>query len=199
MDQVLTDKNTVIVADGIGVVKGGEQLGFRFKERVPGVELCEALLQYANQKSGSIYLFGAKKEVLDSLVERIEKEYTNIMIAGYTDGYVEDKEAVMQKITQLAPDLVFVALGAPQQELLIHKYFRPERKGRLRAAVDRTLGIDTRIRPQATSCDEQSQIPRHCERGRLYRLRYPYHIRPATIGCKTYDGTMLRHTCQAHL
>ena len=24
-------------------------------------------------------------------------------------------------------------------------------------------------------------------------------IRPATIGCKTYDGTMLRHTCQAHL
>lgn len=129
MDQVLTDKNTVIVADGIGVVKGGEQLGFRFKERVPGIELCEDLLQYANQKSGSIYLFGAKKEVLDSLVERIEKEYTNIMIAGYTDGYVEDKEAVMQKITQLAPDLVFVALGAPQQELLIHKYFRPERKG----------------------------------------------------------------------
>ena len=34
-----------------------------------------------------------------------------------------------QQITELDPDLVFVALGAPQQELLIHKYFRSDRKG----------------------------------------------------------------------
>ena len=35
----------------------------------------------------------------------------------------------MRQITELDPDLVFVALGAPQQELLIHKYFRSDRKG----------------------------------------------------------------------
>ena len=29
MNRVLMDKNTVIAADGIGIVKGGEQLGFR--------------------------------------------------------------------------------------------------------------------------------------------------------------------------
>ena len=50
MNRVLMDKNTVIAADGIGIVKGGEQLGFRFKERIPGVELCEELLKYANGK-----------------------------------------------------------------------------------------------------------------------------------------------------
>ena len=122
-------KNTVIAADGIGIVKGGEQLGFRFKERIPGVELCEELLKYANEKKCSIYLFGAKREVLDSFVRRIEKEYKNVIISGYTDGYVEDKEKVMRQITELDPDLVFVALGAPQQELLIHKYFRSDRKG----------------------------------------------------------------------
>ena len=119
----------MIAADGIGIVKGGEQLGFRFKERIPGVELCEELLKYANEKKCSIYLFGAKREVLDSFVRRIEKEYKNVIISGYTDGYVEDKEKVMRQITELDPDLVFVALGAPQQELLIHKYFRSDRKG----------------------------------------------------------------------
>ena len=51
MNRVLMDKNTVIAADGIGIVKGGEQLGFRFKERIPGVELCEELLKYANEKN----------------------------------------------------------------------------------------------------------------------------------------------------
>ena len=61
MNRVLMDKNTVIAADGIGIVKGGEQLGFRFKERIPGVELCEELLKYANEKKCSIYLFGAKR------------------------------------------------------------------------------------------------------------------------------------------
>lgn len=129
MNRVLMDKNTVIAADGIGIVKGGEQLGFRFKERIPGVELCEELLKYANEKKCSIYLFGAKREVLDSFVRRIEKEYKNVIISGYTDGYVEDKEKVMRQITELDLDLVFVALGAPQQELLIHKYFRSDRKG----------------------------------------------------------------------
>lgn len=54
MNRVLMDKNTVIAADGIGIVKGGEQLGFRFKERIPGVELCEELLKYANEKKCSI-------------------------------------------------------------------------------------------------------------------------------------------------
>ena len=34
MNRVLMDKNKVIAA---GIVKGGEQLGFRFKERIPGV------------------------------------------------------------------------------------------------------------------------------------------------------------------
>ena len=108
MNRVLMDKNTVIAADGIGIVKGGEQLGFRFKERIPGVELCEELLKYANEKKCSIYLFGAKREVLDSFVRRIEKEYKNVIISGYTDGYVEDKEKVMRQITELDPDMVFV-------------------------------------------------------------------------------------------
>ena len=46
----------------------------------------------------------SKREVLDSFVRRIEKEYKNVIISGYTDGYVEDKEKVMRQITELDLD-----------------------------------------------------------------------------------------------
>lgn len=75
------------------------------------------------------FICSEQKERFDFFCQTVEKEYKNVHISGYTDGYVEDKEKVMRQITELDPDLVFVALGAPQQELLIHKYFRSDRKG----------------------------------------------------------------------
>lgn len=92
MNRVLMDKNTVIAADGIGIVKGGEQLGFRFKERIPGVELCDELLKYANEKKCSNLFVRSKKRGFGFFVRRIEKEYKNVIISGYTDGYVEVKK-----------------------------------------------------------------------------------------------------------
>lgn len=129
MEQALLDENTLIVPDGIGIIRGGGQLGCRFAERIPGVEICEALLAYADKEQKSVYLFGAKKHVLDALVKRLNSEYKGIVLSGYTDGYVSDKESVFRRIIELNPDIVLVALGAPAQELLIHKFFRTELKG----------------------------------------------------------------------
>ena len=63
MNAALVDKETLIVPDGIGVIRGGAQLGYTFKERIPGVEICESLFDYADKKGCSIYLFGAEKSV----------------------------------------------------------------------------------------------------------------------------------------
>ena len=129
MNAALMDEETLIVPDGIGVIRGGAQLGYEFKERIPGVEICEALFDYADKKGCSIYLFGAEKSVLEDLAAKIRKEYPGAVLAGYTDGYVEDKEKVFRRITEMQPDIVLAALGAPKQELLIHKYYRRSDKG----------------------------------------------------------------------
>lgn len=129
MNAALVDKETLIVPDGIGVIRGGAQLGYAFKERIPGVEICESLFDYADKKGCSIYLFGAEKSVLEALVAKIRKEYPGAVLAGYTDGYVKDKEKVFCRITEMQPDIVLAALGAPRQELLIHKYYRRAGKG----------------------------------------------------------------------
>ena len=129
MNEALLDEDTLIVPDGIGVIKGGEVLGVRFKERIPGVEICGELLRYADKTHRSLYLFGAERRVLEALVGRIGKEYPGIELVGYMDGYIEDKDSVFRQITELEPDIVLVALGTPAQELLIHRFYRSERPG----------------------------------------------------------------------
>lgn len=129
MNEALSDEETLIVPDGIGVIRGGKQLGYEFEERIPGVEICEELFAYADQKGRSLYLFGAEKSVLEDLAARVHREYPYAVLAGCTDGYVQDKEKVFREIVEMQPDIVLVALGAPKQELLIHRYYRRGEKG----------------------------------------------------------------------
>ena len=128
-DKILRDPDTTIVADGIGVVKGAKILDINIKERIPGVDISYALLEYANEYKKSIYLFGASKEVINLTVKKIKNLYPNINLLGYSDGYISDKDLVFDEIKKLSPDITLVALGVPAQELLIGKHINDFSKG----------------------------------------------------------------------
>lgn len=127
--KAILDSNFSYVADGIAVVKAARKLGINVNERITGIDIAEYLLNVANENSYSIYLFGAKEEVINLLVDKIKNEYQNIKILGYSNGYVDDYDKVMKKIVKLNPDICMVALGIPLQEKLIYKYFKEVKKG----------------------------------------------------------------------
>lgn len=128
-DAILKSEHSIIVPDGIGVVKAAEMLHLPVKGRIPGVEIVQELLRILNETNRSIYLLGAKREVIEKLVEKLETDFPNLRILGYEDGYVKDKDAVFEKVAQLKPDAVLVALGIPAQEILIHKHYDKFEKG----------------------------------------------------------------------
>lgn len=128
-DRVLKSEKITIVPDGIGVVKAANILNYDVKERVTGVEIVQGLFRILNQEQKKLYLFGAKKEVVTQLVEKVKKDYPNITISGYNDGYVEDKDSVFDEIANIQPDAVLVALGIPVQEMLIAKHYNRFEKG----------------------------------------------------------------------
>lgn len=125
----LLDNNTTIIADGIGIVKGSKILKCNIKETIPGVELCTKLFEYCNELGKSIFLFGAKEEVVCKLAEVINSNYPNAKMCGYENGYVHNKQEVFDKIATLNPDVVLVALGIPDQELLIYNNLNKFNKG----------------------------------------------------------------------
>lgn len=128
-DRILKSKETIIVPDGIGVVKAANMLEYPVKERVTGVEIVQGLLHIMNEKKKKIYFLGAKEEVVNQLVEKVKKEYPNIIVAGFQNGYVSDKDKAFDEMVESEPDVVLVALGIPTQELLIEKHYERFRKG----------------------------------------------------------------------
>lgn len=111
-----------ILPDGIGVVMMSKLTNNRLKSRIAGYDVFVNLLKIANDKQKRIFLYGAKKEVNQAVVDRISSEYPSISIVGYSDGYAQDKEAVAKRIAKAKPDMVFVALGYPHQERFIYEY-----------------------------------------------------------------------------
>ena len=128
-DAILKSGDTIIVPDGIGVVKAAEILGYSVKGRVTGVEVVQRLLEILNSQEKSLYLLGAKEEVIEQLVSKIKNEYPNIELIGYQNGYIKDKDAAFDEMVKLQPDAVLVALGIPAQELLIEKHYERFHKG----------------------------------------------------------------------
>ena len=125
----ILDSDYSYVPDGVAVVKAAHKLNINISERITGIDIAEYLLKCANENKYSLYLFGAKNSVINTLVDKIKKEYPNISILGYKDGYVKNKEKVMLEIVKLKPDICMLALGIPMQEELIYKYFDKAKKG----------------------------------------------------------------------
>ncbi|MEC1422405.1 WecB/TagA/CpsF family glycosyltransferase [Bacillus subtilis] len=111
-----------VLPDGIGVVLLSRLTHNPLQSRIAGYDVFISLLELANQLSKKIYLYGAKKEVLNGVISKIKKEFPNIEIVGYNDGYSADKQFVAKQIYKSKPDMVFVALGYPHQEKFIHNY-----------------------------------------------------------------------------
>lgn len=129
MSTMLNDKNTISVPDGIGVVKAAQILGIDIKERIAGIDIANKLLELGNKSKKSIYFFGSKQEVIDDLLKVVREKYPNLKEVGHQNGYVKDRDKVMNEVIKKEPDIVLIALGIPEQEKLIYKYLDKFKKG----------------------------------------------------------------------
>ena len=128
-DSILCSKNSIITPDGIGVVKGANQVGYHVKERVTGVDIVKYLFSILDKEGRSLYLFGAKPDIVNTLANKVSDKYPGIQIVGTVDGYVDDKDAVFDDMAIKKPDVVLVALGIPMQEIMINRHYHKFDKG----------------------------------------------------------------------
>ncbi|AKL96758.1 N-acetylmannosaminyltransferase TagA [Clostridium aceticum] len=114
----------LVLPDGIGLIIASKIKGLGLKERVTGIDTMDKLLTYCGEKQKSIFLMGGKPGIAALACETMKKQYRGIKIAGFHHGYFQetDEPQIIEEINQVAPDVLFVCLGAPKQEKWIHKY-----------------------------------------------------------------------------
>lgn len=105
------------VADGVGVVWASRMLGLPLPERVPGIELMEALLHRAEARGLRVYFLGARAEVVASAAERAQARHPRLCLAGWHHGYFSpaEEDRVVAAIRSAAPDLLFAGMGAERE------------------------------------------------------------------------------------
>ena len=115
-----TDLN---VPDGSGVVFASKVFNKPLKERVAGFDLMMEFVKWASHKDVSIYLLGAKPEVVEKAQSNLKNLYPSLKIVGFHHGYFNEKEEenIIEDINKRAAQVLFVALGAPKQEKWIYK------------------------------------------------------------------------------
>lgn len=109
--------------DGTGAVMALKQKGYKDVCKIAGCELwLEIIRQF--HASRTFYLVGSKPAVIKETVEKLHAQFPDIKIIGYRDGYLktpEEKDALLNDIHEKKPDIVFVAMGSPKQELLMEE------------------------------------------------------------------------------
>jgi N-acetylglucosaminyldiphosphoundecaprenol N-acetyl-beta-D-mannosaminyltransferase len=146
--QTLLNAN-LCVADGVGLLWAARRLGTQLPERVTGSDLTPLVAQVAAQRGWRLYLLGAAPGVAEQTARKLEQENPGLRIAGIYGGSPVESEApaIVQRVAAAAPDVLFVAYGAPAQDLWIarhgHELAVPVMMG-VGGAFDHIVGVQKR-------------------------------------------------------
>ena len=122
-------------ADGMPLVWILRLRGHKHIERVCGPDLMPAVLEMAEQEGFSNYFYGCTDEVLETMRNNLKKMFPGLKITGsYAPPFrklnEEENREVIDRINRCNPQLVWVGLSTPKQELWMY-----ENRGRLKDCV----------------------------------------------------------------
>jgi N-acetylglucosaminyldiphosphoundecaprenol N-acetyl-beta-D-mannosaminyltransferase len=115
------------VPDGMPLVWLSRLTGEPLAERVTGVALVDESCRLAALTGRGVFLLGAAPGVADAAGHELQRRFPGLRIAGtYAPRVgplsVRENDDILDLVRRSAPDFLFVALGAPRQDLWIREH-----------------------------------------------------------------------------
>jgi N-acetylglucosaminyldiphosphoundecaprenol N-acetyl-beta-D-mannosaminyltransferase len=125
----------LVVPDGTPLVLLSRLKGFHHVRRVYGPDLMLALCKRSIDRDYRHFLYGGASGVCEQLAERLQIQFPGLKIVGsYSPPFRpldrEEDQAIVTKINEARPDIVWVGISTPKQE-----FWMAQHVGRLRASV----------------------------------------------------------------
>lgn len=116
----------LLLADGQSIVWASRLLRHPLPERIAGIDVFENLLALAHREGRSIYLLGARAEVLGKLQDRLLERFPDLRIVGSHHGYFDTSEsaAIADDIRNSGADMLFLGITSPKKEIFLSTYGR---------------------------------------------------------------------------
>lgn len=112
----------MVCTDGMPLVWLAHRRGSLHAERVSGPEAMLSICDRGRSSGLRHYFFGGAPGVAEEVSRRLALRFPGLIVSGFhsppfrTGAALED-DTVIQAINQTLPDVIWVALGAPKQEL----------------------------------------------------------------------------------
>ena len=117
--RALINKAGLVLPDGAGVVLASKLVRAPLKQKVAGVDFADRLLSILEKTGGGLFLLGSKPGIAELAAQKMLEKHPKLHICGMNDGYFKDEAPIIEKINAARPDVLFVCLGAPKQELFM--------------------------------------------------------------------------------
>jgi N-acetylglucosaminyldiphosphoundecaprenol N-acetyl-beta-D-mannosaminyltransferase len=125
--QKIYNRADLVVADGFSLLLAARVSGRVLRERIAGVDMFQTVCELAAKHDLRVFLLGGRPQSADLTAKVLKQRFSSLRIdtycppLGFEETSVGLKETA-QAICDAAPDLLFVALGAPKQEYWIYEH-----------------------------------------------------------------------------
>lgn len=122
------DGASLSLADGKPLIWLANAMNRPLPGKVSGSDLMRPLVRRAAVEGLSCFFFGGMEGIAQRAADILQRENPALKVAGtYCPPFGFEKDAkkdaeAVDVVVQAKPDLLFIALGAPKQELWMHKH-----------------------------------------------------------------------------
>lgn len=135
----------LVLADGFPLIVVSRLLKLPLPERVAGSELIPKLFEAAlPQRRLKVFLLGAAEHVGERAAKVIHSTYPGVEVVGTFsppfgfENSLKQNSDIIRRVNCVQPDILIIGLGAPKQELWVHKH-RKEIKTKVAFCVGATI------------------------------------------------------------
>ena len=109
-----------VTADGMPIVLLSRLMRCALPERVTGADMVPQICRRCAESGLSVYVLGGDREAVEEAFKKLEVGSCKLRVAGIDPAFVkldEEQPEIIERINAAKPDVLFVALGNPKQEL----------------------------------------------------------------------------------
>ena len=109
--------------DGIGLKIAFRLLNNKIVPRFNWTDHALTFLSDCEEKERSIFFLGGDQATVSKAVQKVMRSFPRLKVAGFLNGYESLNDDSVSVINQSSPDILWVGLGSPKQELWVAKNF----------------------------------------------------------------------------
>lgn len=120
--RILQSIDRVLVDGGLLVKILNSTLGLNLKRTsFDMTSLAPVIFEQCSESQASVFFVGSHDEAISQATKRFQKQFPKLNIQGFRNGYftLEQRQAFINQMLELQPDVIICGMGTPQQEQML--------------------------------------------------------------------------------